>query len=62
VDTTGAGDVFHAGFIYGMLRDWSLERTLCFANAAAALKCTKVGGRPGIPSLAAAEELVAAGS
>jgi sulfofructose kinase len=59
VDTTGAGDVFHAGFIYGMLRDWALERTLRFANAAAALKCTKVGGRPGIPSLAAAEELMA---
>ena len=60
VDTTGAGDVFHAGFIYGLLRDWSLERTLAFANAAAALKCAKLGGRPGIPTVAAAEALVAA--
>ena len=59
VDTTGAGDVFHAGFIYGLLRGWPLERTLAFANAAAALKCTRVGGRPGIPTLAAAAALVA---
>jgi sulfofructose kinase len=59
VDATGAGDVFHAGFIYGMLSDWPLERALRFANAAAALKCTQVGGRPGIPTVAAAEALVA---
>lgn len=61
VDSTGAGDVFHAGFIYGMLAGWSLEETLCFANAAAALKCMQVGGRAGIPTLAAARELTAAG-
>jgi sulfofructose kinase len=59
VDTTGAGDVFHAGFIFGMLQDWSLEDTLQFANAAAALKCTRVGGRPGIPTVEAAQSLVA---
>jgi sulfofructose kinase len=59
VDSTGAGDVFHAGFIYGMLADWPLDRTLRFANATAALKCTQVGGRPGIPTVAAAEALIA---
>ncbi|MBI3770895.1 MAG: hypothetical protein HY271_20690 [Deltaproteobacteria bacterium] len=58
VDSTGAGDVFHAAFIYGMLADWPLERALRFANAAAALKCTQVGGRPGIPTVAAAETLM----
>jgi sulfofructose kinase len=58
VDTTGAGDVFHAGFIYGLLREWPLERTLRFANATAALKCTQVGGRFGIPTVAAAEALI----
>lgn len=57
VDTTGAGDVFRAGFIHGLLAAWSLERTLAFANAAAALKCTVAGGRPGIPTVAAAEAL-----
>lgn len=60
VDTTGAGDVFRAGFIHGLLSAWSLERTLAFANAAAALKCTVAGGRPGIPTVAAAEALIAA--
>jgi sulfofructose kinase len=57
IDATGAGDIFHAGFIYGLLQSWPLERTLRFANAAAALKCTQVGGRPGIPTVAAAEAL-----
>ena len=61
VDSTGAGDVFHAGFIFGLLHDWPLERTLRFANATAALKCTQVGGRPGIPTVAAAEELMRGG-
>lgn len=61
VDTTGAGDVFHAGFIYGLLRDWPLEDTLAFANATAALKCTTLGGRPGIPTVAAADELTRRG-
>jgi sugar/nucleoside kinase (ribokinase family) len=59
VDTTGAGDIFRAGFIHGLLHGWSLERTLAFANATAALKCTVLGGRPGIPTVAAAEGLVA---
>jgi len=61
VDTTGAGDVFRAGFIYGLLHEWELERTLRFANAAAALKCTRLGGRPGIPTVAAAEAVVEGG-
>jgi ribokinase len=51
VDTTGAGDVFHGGFIYGLLRGWQLERCARFANAAAFLKCGKLGGRAGIPTL-----------
>jgi len=51
VDTTGAGDVFHAGFIYGLLRNWEVAEILRFANAVAALKCQGLGGRKGIPSL-----------
>ena len=51
VDTTGAGDVFHGGFIYGLLRQWSLRESVIFASAVAALKCTEVGGRAGIPRL-----------
>jgi len=51
VDTTGAGDVYHGGFIYGLLQNWEVEKTLRFANAAAALKCLDLGGRRGIPTL-----------
>ena len=51
VDTTGAGDVFHGAFIYGLLQDWELSRIARFANASAALKCSRFGARRGIPSL-----------
>jgi len=50
-DTTGAGDVFHGGFIYGLLQNWEVEKMLRFANAVAALKCLDLGGRRGIPTL-----------
>jgi sulfofructose kinase len=48
VDTTGAGDIFHAGFIYGLLQGWPLECQLEFGCAAAALNCMAVGARGGI--------------
>ncbi len=51
VDTTGAGDVFHGGFIYGLLQNWEVEKILRFANGVAALKCLDLGGRRGIPTL-----------
>jgi sulfofructose kinase len=51
VDSTGAGDVFHGGYIYGLLERWELEKTVIFASAVAAMKCTKAGGRAGIPRL-----------
>jgi sulfofructose kinase len=62
VDTTGAGDIFHAGFIYGLLQNWPLERQLDFACAAAALNCTATGARGGIQSVEAIEELMATGT
>lgn len=58
VDTTGAGDVFHAGLLYGMLRRWPLERQLDFACAAAALNCTALGARGGIGSVEDVERLM----
>jgi sulfofructose kinase len=61
VDTTGAGDIFHAGFIYGLLQNWPLERQLDFACAAAALNCTGVGARGAIQTVEAIEQLMATG-
>jgi sugar/nucleoside kinase (ribokinase family) len=51
VDTTSAGDLFHAGMLYALLHEWSVPRALRFAAAAAALECTALGGRAAIPAL-----------
>jgi sugar/nucleoside kinase (ribokinase family) len=45
VDTTGAGDAFMGGLSYGLLQGWDFARVGIFANACAALCCTKVGAR-----------------
>lgn len=60
-DTTGAGDIFRAGFIYATLRGWPTERALRFANATAGLSCTKYGAMNGIPDLDAALALAGEG-
>ena len=51
VDTTGAGDVFRGAFTYGIFKKWPLRKTAQVASIVAAIKCTKVGGRTGIPTL-----------
>ena len=58
VDTTGAGDVFRAGMIYGILGGWSTEESLRFANAAAAASCTRLGAMSGVPTLREVEALL----
>jgi sulfofructose kinase len=60
-DTTGAGDVFHGGYVYGLLQGWGLSETVRFASAAAALKCRRIGGREGIPKLNEVETLLREG-
>ncbi len=59
VDTTGAGDVFHGAYAFGVLQGWALPDTLAFASAVAALKCRRIGGRAGIPTLGAALDFMA---
>lgn len=57
VDTTAAGDAFHAGFAYGVLAGWRLPRVLDFASAMGALVCRGLGGRSALPTLAETMEL-----
>ncbi|HEX8492425.1 MAG TPA: PfkB family carbohydrate kinase [Pyrinomonadaceae bacterium] len=49
-DTTGAGDAFHAGFLYGLLNGEEIETSLRWANATAALKCRALGARTTLPT------------
>lgn len=58
VDTTGAGDIFHAGFVYGLLQAWPLDRTLEFSCAAAALNCTALGARGCVRPVAEIEQFI----
>ena len=51
LDTTGAGDAFHGGFIYGVLQDWSVAEIVRFASAVASINCCQLGGRSGLPTV-----------
>ena len=59
IDTTGAGDIFHAGFVYGLLQGWPVQRILDFAGAAAAVNCTATGARGRIAPIKEIEALMA---
>lgn len=48
VDSTGSGDIFRAGLVYGLLQGWDLLKTARFASAAAALNCGAMGGGCGV--------------
>jgi sulfofructose kinase len=57
-DTTGAGDAFHAGFLYGLLTGEEIEPSLRLANATAALKCRSLGARTSLPTQAELGEFI----
>jgi len=57
-DTTGAGDVYHGAFVYGILQGWDLKKKMKFASAVAAIKCMFLGGREGIPGLGKALDFI----
>jgi sugar/nucleoside kinase (ribokinase family) len=59
-DTTGAGDAFRGGFIYGLLVGQDLETSLKLGNAVAAMKCTSLGARTALPSKRQLEEFLRA--
>jgi sugar/nucleoside kinase (ribokinase family) len=51
VDSTGAGDIYHGAFMYGLTQGFDLEKTMRFANITGALSCLRVGSRLSIPDL-----------
>lgn len=58
IDTTGAGDVFHGGFLYAHSQGWDLETSAKFASAVSYINCTSLGGRVGIPNRAMVEQFL----
>lgn len=62
VDTTGAGDAFHAGYAHALGAGAELPEALRIGCAVAALACTALGGRAGLPDRAALDRLLAAGT
>lgn len=58
VDTTGCGDVYHGAFALGVARGWPMERVMRVASATAALKCRRLGGRAGIPTMDEVEQFL----
>lgn len=50
VDTNGAGDAFHSGFIYGLLQGWPIGDNVRFASAVGGLACRSLGGRTALPN------------
>lgn len=52
VDTTGCGDIFHGVFLYGVLKQFPIEKSVLYASAAGAIASTRLGGRQSIPTLA----------
>ncbi|RJR26309.1 MAG: sugar kinase [Desulfobacteraceae bacterium] len=51
LDTTGAGDVYHGAYIYGLLKGWGMPECMRFASAAAAVKCSRINPDDFLPSL-----------
>jgi sulfofructose kinase len=57
-DTTGSGDAFHGGFLYGLLAGEDIENSLKMANAVAALKCRDLGARTALPTTEELQEFL----
>lgn len=61
VDTVGAGDVFHGAFLAALLQGKNLKECAVYASGASAVKCTRIGGRAGIPDEKTLEEFLRTG-
>jgi sulfofructose kinase len=58
LDTLGAGDVFHGAFALALAEGQAMDAAVAFANAAAAIKVTRFGGRAGAPTRTEVERLL----
>lgn len=61
-DSTGAGDCFRAGMLYGLDRNWPIYQIYAFAAAAGALACRGFGAMASTPTLVEIEDLIASNS
>ncbi|MCQ8119990.1 carbohydrate kinase family protein, partial [Methylomonas rosea] len=59
IDTTGAGDAFHGAFAAGLALNLSWIELLRYASVAGAFCCSRMGARPGLPSLSEHQNLLA---
>jgi len=59
IDTTGAGDIYHGAFAFGLANGFSLGKTIKFATIAAGLSVQKLGARVSIPEFCQVEEILA---
>ena len=57
IDTTGAGDIFHGAFVYGLSQDWNMYHILSFANTTSSLSVTRLTGRKSIFPLNVVEDV-----
>ena len=62
VDTTGAGDVYHGAFLYGLAQGWDPAYVARFSNVVAAIKCLRMGGRAGLPDADLTRRVLEAGA
>lgn len=60
-DTVGAGDVFHGAFLAAIIKGMKPKEAARFASGVAAIKCTRIGGRAGIPNWEVAERFLKTG-
>ena len=58
VDSTGAGDAFRAGTLYGLIHNWPLRHCIRFGAAAASLKVAHLGATENVPSLVEVENWI----
>jgi sulfofructose kinase len=57
-DTTGAGDAFHGGLLYGLLTGVDIATSLKLGNAVAAMKCSALGARTALPNKSELDEFL----